>query len=31
VLYPIYSYDYRQLTYVSGPSVIPLVGVQAEL
>jgi hypothetical protein len=30
-LYPIYSHDYRELTYVSGPSVIPLLGVQAEL
>jgi hypothetical protein len=30
-LYPIYSHDYRQVEYVSGPSVIPLVGIQAEL
>ncbi len=29
-LYPIYSHDYRQETYVSGPAVIPLLGVQAE-
>jgi len=30
-LYPIYSYDYRQMTYVQGPSFVPLVGVEAEL